>query len=275
MDPVDWNLSTCGRSGHETYAPDEAELRHRLRVDTPAGEAWRCLRCAAYVVGAPKSSGPADDAPEVPRGRLLRDRRIMRLLAAERGIRGVGLLLLAVLVFVFRKSKGNLRASFDSDLPLLRPLADQIGWNIDDSKIVRGIDSVFSLSEKTLTLIAIGLILYAILEFVETVGLWMMKRWGEYFAVVATGIFLPLEIYDLVEKITVLRVLLFLINVAAIVWLIWSKRLFGRRGGGRAYHAEHHAESLMTVERAAVDQSYQRAAVGSSAGPANEGSLPL
>jgi len=33
--------------------------------------------------------------------------------------------------------------------------------------------------------------------------------------------------------------------------LLWSKRLFGIRGGGAAYHAEHSAESLLTVERAA------------------------
>jgi uncharacterized membrane protein (DUF2068 family) len=252
---VDWNLNVCGRHGHETFAPDEPELRERLRAETPAGEAWRCLRCAAYVVGPPKGSGPADDAPEVPRGPLLRDRRIMRLLAAERVIRGLGLLGLAILVFVFRKSRGDLQTSFNSDLPLLRPLADQIGWNIDSSRIVRGIDSVFSLSEKTLVWIAIGLIAYAVLQFVEGTGLWLMKRWGEYFAVVATSIFLPLEIYDLTEKITVLRVLLFLVNLAAVVWLVWSKRLFGVRGGAAAYHAEHHAESLLTVERAAVTET--------------------
>ncbi len=265
---VDWNLNTCSRRGHETFAPDEPELRERLRVVTPGGEAWRCLRCATYVVGGPKYSGRADDAPEVPRGRLLRDRRIMRLLAAERGIRGIGLLLLAVVVFIFRKSKGDLKASFNSELPLLRPLADQIGWNIDSSKIVRGIDSAFSLSEQTLIWIAVGLILYGVLEFIEAVGLWMMKRWGEYFAVVATGIFLPLEIYDLTDKVTVLRVLLFAVNVAAVVWLIWSKRLFGLRGGGRAYEDEHHAESLLTVERAAASRAVATAPLQPSASPA-------
>ena len=249
---VHWKLSTSGRHGHENYAPDEPELRGRLCVQTPAGEAWRCLRCATYVVGPPKGSGKADDAPEVPRGRLLRDKRIMRLLAAERVLRGLGLVGLAILVFVFRKSRGNLQDSFNNDLPLLRPLADQIGWNIDDSKIVRGINDVFSLSEKTLTWIAVGLIVYAVLQFVEGTGLWMMKRWGEYFAVIATSIFLPWEIYELTERITWLRIVLFLVNVAAVVWLIWSKRLFGLRGGGKAFHAEHHAESLMTVERAAV-----------------------
>src|SRR3978361_1918361 len=109
---VDWNLSTCGRHGHETYAPDEPELRDRPCGQTPAGEAWRCLRCATYVVGPPKGSGPADDAPEVPRGRLLRDRRLMRLLAAERVVRGVGLVAIAVLVFVFRTSKSDQRPSY-------------------------------------------------------------------------------------------------------------------------------------------------------------------
>ena len=252
---MDWNLSTCGRRGHETFAPDEPELRERLRVDTPAGEAWRCLRCATYVVGPPRYSGPADNAPEVPRGRLLRDKRIMRLLAAERVLRGLGLLTLAVLVFVFRKSKGDLRASFNTDLPLLRPLADQIGWNVDNSKIVRGINDVFSLSETTLVWIAVGLIVYAVLQFIEGTGLWLMKRWGEYFAVVATSIFLPWEIYELTERITWLRVVLLLINVAAVVWLLWSKRLFGLRGGGKAYDAEHDAESLLTVERAAAQDA--------------------
>jgi uncharacterized membrane protein (DUF2068 family) len=249
---VDWNLKACGRSGHETYAPDEVALRDRLHVETPAGEAWRCLRCATYVVGPPKGSGPADDAPEVPRGRLLRDRWIMRLLAAERALRGLGLIGLGVLVLVFRNSRENLHQSFNRDLPLLRPLADQIGWNIDDSKVVSSVNRAFSLSPTTLLWIAIALFAYAAVQFVEATGLWLMKRWGEYFAVVATSIFLPLEIYELTEKVTVLRIVLLLVNIAAVVWLIWSKRLFGVRGGGAAFHAEHHAESLLTVERAAV-----------------------
>ena len=255
-------MRVCSRSGHETYAATEPELRERLHVQTPAGEAWRCLRCATYVVGEPKGAGPADAAPEVPRGRLLRDRRIMRLLALERGIRGLGLIGLAVLVFVFRNSRGNLEDSFNADLPLLRPLADQIGWNIDDSKIIRGIHDVFSLSPVTLTWIAIALIVYATLQFIEATGLWMVKRWGEYFAVVATSIFLPWEIYELTERVTWLRVTLLVVNIAAVVWLLYSKRLFGLRGGGAAYHREHSAESLLTVERAAAAKQAAAVAAG-------------
>lgn len=84
---MDFALRSCSWHGHETYAPDEPELRGRLHVDTAVGQAWRCLRCGNFVPGAPRASGPADAAPEVPRGRLLRDRLIDPELRAEYGDR--------------------------------------------------------------------------------------------------------------------------------------------------------------------------------------------
>ncbi len=249
---MDWSLRGCSRSGHETFAPDEPELAARLHVATPAGESWRCLRCGDFVVGPPKASGPADSAPEVPRGRLLRDRTIMRLLAAERVLRGLLLLFVAGLVLYFRDSHTRLENAFDNELSLLRPLADQLGWDLDRSEVLRGISRVFTFSPQTLIWIAIGLCAYAGLMFVESYGLWNLRRWGEYFSVVATSVFLPWEIFEVSRKVTVLRLALLLINIAAVVWLVWSKRLFGVRGGGAAYRAEHSAESLLTVERAAV-----------------------
>jgi len=209
------------------------------------------LRCETFVVGPPRAGGPADTAPEIPRGRLLRDRLIMRLLAAERVIRAIIFSLLAIGVLHVRGSHERLQQSFEHELPLIRPLANQIGWNPDNSKLIRHIEQAFSLSSSTLMWIAIALAGYALIELVEAVGLWLMRRWGEYFAVIATCVFLPLEVYELTEKVTALRLGAFVINVAAVVWLLWSKRLFGLNGGGEAYRAEHSAESLLTVERAA------------------------
>ena len=117
------------------------------------------------------------------------------------------------------------------------------------------IGEAFTLSETTLLWVGIGLIGYALIELIEAVGLWSMKRWGEYFAVIATSAFLPLEIYELTEKVTALRVLAVLINIVAVVWLLWSKRLFGLNGGGAAYRAEHHTESLLSVERAGLNRA--------------------
>ncbi|MGH8889810.1 MAG: DUF2127 domain-containing protein, partial [Acidothermaceae bacterium] len=78
-----------------------------------------------------------------------------------------------------------------------------------------------------------------------------LKRWGEYFAAVATAIFLPYEVYELTEKLSVVRVGAFVINVAAVVYLLLTKRLFGLRGGHAAYEAQRHEESLLEVEHAA------------------------
>jgi uncharacterized membrane protein (DUF2068 family) len=179
----------------------------------------------------------------------------MRLLAVERVIRGIVVSLLAIGVFRVRRSQERLQQSFERELPLIQPLADQIGWNPDNSRLIRVIEKAFSLSSSALTWIAIALAAYALIEFVEAVGLWLVQRWGEYFAVIATSVFLPLEIYELTEKLTVFRVAALAINIVAVVWLVWSKRLFGINGGAAAYHAEHHAESLLSVERAAAAQS--------------------
>ncbi len=249
---MDVALHACGLRGHATFAPDEPDLRARLRVDTPAGEAWRCLRCETFVVGQPADHGPAATAPHVRRGRNLRDVVIMRALAIERVVRTVIFSLLAVGVLTVRGKQDRLHAAFENEMPLIRPLASQVGWNPDDSKLLHHIEQAFSLSPTTLLWVAVGLFGYAAIELIEAVGLWLITRWGEYFAVIATSIFLPLEVYEITEKVTAFRAIALAINIAAVLWLLWTKRLFGLNGGAAAYHAEHDAATLLAVEQASL-----------------------
>ena len=81
--------------------------------------------------------------------------------------RALGLVLLAIGVFKLRSSKGRVEDAFENELPLIRPLARQLGWNIDDSKLVHHIEQAFSLSATTLTWIAVGLLVYAGLQVIE------------------------------------------------------------------------------------------------------------
>lgn len=249
---MDWNLRACSRSGHASYAPDEPALRDRLHAGTPHGDAWRCLRCGCYVLGEPDGGGPAEDAPVLLRGRALRSAFILRLLAIERFLRGGLILLLGVAVLQFKSDQVSVRQVFDSDLAAAKPLLDQLGWNASDSGLIHAVDSALHARGSTLNLVAAFLISYGVLQLVEGVGLWLMKRWGEYFAVVATSLFLPLEVYELTEKVTALRVGAFLLNLAAVLYLLLSKRLFGLRGGHRAYQRELHEESLLEVERSSA-----------------------
>jgi uncharacterized membrane protein (DUF2068 family) len=248
---VDWNLRVCGRRGHITYAPTEEDLRSRLHAHTPVGEAWRCLRCGCFVLGPPTGRGPAGDAPIVARGRVLRDAIILRLLAVERFVRALAVLLAAYGIYRFRAHKDAVQRAFSEDVPLLRPLAQKLGWNLDDSSIVHTIRTAIEARSNTLLWVAIALLVYGVLQIVEATGLWLLKRWGEYFAVVATSLGLPIEIYELTERITWLRVGALIINVAAVIYILLSKRLFGLRGGYAAYEAERHEDSLLEVQTAA------------------------
>jgi uncharacterized membrane protein (DUF2068 family) len=248
---VDPNLRTCGRKGHATYRPDEADLAARLRADTEIGTAWRCLRCGDFVVGDPAGSGPAADAPVLLRGKALRDATVLRLLAVERILRALLLIGVGYVVLRFRHSEGNFQALFNKALPAAKPLANVFHFDLDHSPSIAKLRHLLHTSPHTLLLVALAVFGYAAINLIEATGLWLMKRWGEYFATVATSIFLPLEIYELNERVTVLRVGAFVINIAAIVYLVYSKRLFGVRGGRAAFEAERHSESLLEVEESA------------------------
>jgi len=254
---VDWSLLDCGRRGHVTYAPAEVDVRRQLRAQTESGEAWRCLRCGTFVTGEPQLTGPAAQAPAVRRGKEIRSALILRVFAVERFVRALVAGILAFAVWRFEYSRQSVAAAFQRDLPALRSLFHQLGFNISNSKLVGLIHHALTLSPTTIKLVAGALAGYAVIELVEGVGLWLTRRWGEYFAMVATSLGLPYEIYDLASKVTVTRALFFVINLALVLYLVSTKRLFGVRGGKHAYEARLRSESVMeaAIEAAAADRA--------------------
>jgi uncharacterized membrane protein (DUF2068 family) len=253
---VEWSLFGCARKGHVTYAPDEPELRDRLMTPTAGGIAWRCLRCGTFVThGLHRTehrTGPAATAPLPRRGKELRDELILRVFAVERFIRFVVFAAAAYGVWRFKYDRGHIQQAFNHDLPAIRLLYQDLGFNLDHSKLIGLIQHSFTLTGRTLTYLAIGLVIYSLIELAEGIGLWLGQRWGEYFAMVATSIFLPYEVYDLTVKVTWLRVGAFVINLLLVVYLVWSKRLFGVRGGKQAYEARLRTESFIEAEQAAL-----------------------
>jgi uncharacterized membrane protein (DUF2068 family) len=266
---VDWSLIACGRSGHVTYAPDEPELRKQLSASGADGESWRCLRCASFVIGEPGSSGPAISAPRVRRGKEIRSALILRIFAVERFLRALILLVAAYGLWRFNYARQSIEASFDRELPIVRELFRQLGYNIDHSKLVGLIQHALTLSSRSITLLAAGLVVYAVVEGVEGAGLWLTRRWGEYFAMVATSVGLPLEIYDLTNKVTATTLIFLAVNLLLVLYLVLTKRLFGARGGKPAYEARLRSDSVMeaTIEAAA-------AAAGGGPEPGSAGERP-
>ena len=248
---IDWDRRACARRGHVTYAPDEPRLRERLRAETGLGEAWRCLRCGDFALGAPHGSGPAERAPLVPRGKMLRDLFILRFLAFERAVRGVFIVLAAAAVWRFSNSQDAVRRLFDEYLDVFRPVFRHFHYDLDHSPVVDTIQKTFGYKHSTLVLVAALLLGYALIELVEAGGLWYAKRWAEYLTVVATAAFLPLEIYELTERVSWLKIGTFVLNILAVLYIAFAKRLFGLRGGAQAFEAGRRSASLLVVEETA------------------------
>ena len=76
------------------------------------------------------------------------------------------------------------------------------------------------------TLLALGIIVYAVLEGTEGIGLYLKRRWAEYLTVVATGLLIPFEVWEVIHRQTLLRVGGLLLNIAVVAYLAYRKRLF-------------------------------------------------
>lgn len=248
---MEWNLRSCARKGHVTYAPDEPDYRAKLEASTPLGAAWRCLRCGTYVLGEPHGTGPAEDAPVLLRGKALRSAFVLRALAIERWVRGLLLIGLAIGVFRLKSTQVSLKQLFERDLRSLKPFFDQIHFNVSDSSTIHSVEKVLNAKPSTLNLVGVAVLLYGLLQVAEGIGLWSLKRWGEYVAVVGTTLFIPLEVYEITQKVSWLKIVVLIVNIAAVLYLLLSKRLFGVRGGHRAYEESLHEVSLLEVEESA------------------------
>jgi uncharacterized membrane protein (DUF2068 family) len=94
------------------------------------------------------------------------------------------------------------------------------------------LDAAGALSDERLMVLAMGAIAYATVRFIEAYGLWLQRRWAEWFAVVAGGLYIPIEIYELVRRVTWIRFGLLAVNVAVVVYLalvLWQTRGQGEK----------------------------------------------
>jgi uncharacterized membrane protein (DUF2068 family) len=82
-----------------------------------------------------------------------------------------------------------------------------------------------ALTPGKLTLISASTFVYSALFMTEGVGLLLRQRWAEYFTIVITASFLPIEIYEMVAKdFSPFKLILLLANAAIVVYLIWHLR---------------------------------------------------
>jgi len=259
-----YELLVCGLRGHELIGTDAKDLRaeDRLIARETEGVRWhRCLRCDSWL---PLPAPVVPDGPQFPpgrdeialplRGRPLRDKVVLRIIAVDRALHFLVLAVLGLAVLLFAHRE-------DLRHKIFRVLADvqeTIGGGpvqASSHGFLHSITKVFTLQSNKLSLLALAILVYALLEGIEAVGLWYQRRWAEYLTLIATALFLPLEIFELSHKLSPFKVFAFVLNVAVVIYLLLAKRLFGLRGGAKAAEADKEDDvGWSSLERAAPER---------------------
>ena len=86
------------------------------------------------------------------------------------------------------------------------------------------IEKLHRLRVSTVVITGIAALGYGLLESVEGVGLWLDKLWAEYLTVIATSLLVPLELYELARKPTLLKAVGIAVNVAIVIYLARALR---------------------------------------------------
>lgn len=79
------------------------------------------------------------------------------------------------------------------------------------------LDLVASLNDRRLCFMASMAALYSTVRFVEAYGLWRQKTWAEWLALVGGCIYVPLEIYEIRAKASIVHVSALLINLVVVL----------------------------------------------------------
>ena len=65
--------------------------------------------------------------------------------------------------------------------------------------------------------------IYSSARLVEAWGLWRLKWWAEWFAILSGAIYIPIEVVEIIKRVTVLRVTVLAVNLFIVIYLIYVR----------------------------------------------------
>jgi uncharacterized membrane protein (DUF2068 family) len=156
--------------------------------------------------------------PTVGTTAATRKDRLLPWIAAERGVRAVGLTAIGLVLLTHAHTDWG-RVVID--------VAHSTGVDPSRNGIHGLITKLRAISAQRYEFFGLIAIAYASLEGAEAYGLWRRRLWGEYLTVVATSLLFIPEIYELTKSVTVLKAGALLVNLAIVVYLVVRLRRYG------------------------------------------------
>jgi len=136
-----------------------------------------------------------------------------------------GLLLIAVFKFIkalilLALGIALLRLLHQDVADKISDWADAFQIDPDNLYLQHLMDRLSVLSDRRMIVLSIGTFFYSGLFFVEGIGLALRKRWAEYLTTIITTSLIPVEVYEIAKRATVMRLTLLVLNIAVVIYLV-------------------------------------------------------
>jgi uncharacterized membrane protein (DUF2068 family) len=157
-------------------------------------------------------SGIAEEPVVIPGGRK------------DRGLRLIALFKFAKTLLLIAVGLGALQLLDPDTAARAQRWATALATSSDRRLVQHLLAQAMGLSPGRLEVLALGAFLYAGLFTTEGLGLWLGRRWAEYLTVVATASFVPIEIFEILQRFDLLRVGALVMNLAVVAYLVYRLR---------------------------------------------------
>jgi uncharacterized membrane protein (DUF2068 family) len=137
---------------------------------------------------------------------------LIRLIALFKLLKAI--LLIAVAVGTFRLLHKDVAS-------VLEHWVTALGLDPGNQYVVLALEKAANLTPNRIKGLGLVSFIYAGLFLTEGIGLWLVKRWAEWFTVIITSSLVPVEVYEIHRHPTPVKILVLMINVAVVGYLLY------------------------------------------------------
>ncbi|HAM52177.1 MAG TPA: DUF2127 domain-containing protein [Nitrospiraceae bacterium] len=81
------------------------------------------------------------------------------------------------------------------------------------------IDAASHLTDVHLWVMAFSALLYSAVRFVEAFGLWRQRQWAEWFALLTGGMYIPVELFEIMRTVTWPKITILIVNAGIVGYM--------------------------------------------------------
>ena len=138
----------------------------------------------------------------------------------QTGLAAIAIFKVAKGVLLLMVGVGLLKLVHEEIATLFSLLIEALHLNAD-SRIIHAlvlkVDALQPHSVLVAGLVSLG---YAGLLLLEGVGLWLERPWAAYLTVISTSLLLPFELYEVIERVSMVRISVLLLNLMIVLYLV-------------------------------------------------------